>query len=295
MFLYKKLITFQQIILNLKKYWSEQGCIIIEPLDLEVGAGTFHPATFLKAIDPKSKIWNAAYLQSCRRPSDSRYAKTPNRIQHYYQFQVIMKPSPENLQELYINSLYNLGINPNIHDIRFVKDNWKSPVLGAWGLGWEIWINGMEVTQFTYLQQVGGIECNPIIGELTYGIERLAMYLQNVNDIYEIIWYFTLDGNQITYGNIYLQNEIDQSNYNLKYTNSKFLYNNFDYHENMCLQLIKFNLIYPAYEQIIKASHIFNIIDAKKSISITERQRYILRIRTMSCNLAKKYYNLRLK
>jgi len=282
--------TFQGLILALQQFWADHGCVIIQPLDNEVGAGTFHPATFLRAIGPES--WNSAYLQPCRRPTDSRYGENPMRLQHYYQFQVILKPSPDNLQELYLNSLKNLGIDTNVHDIRFVEDNWESPTLGAWGLGWEVWLNGMEVTQFTYFQQVGGLECFPVSGEITYGIERIAMYLQGVDSIFDIVWAETPNGT-VTYGDVFHQNEVEMSAYNFEHANTELLFRGFDDAESQCQYLIDQKLVLPAYEMVLKASHTFNLLDARSAISVTERQRYILRVRTMARAVAQGYYDSR--
>lgn len=285
--------TFQGLILALQEYWARQGCVILQPLDLEVGAGTFHPATFLRAIGPET--WNAAYVQSCRRPTDGRYGENPNRLQHYYQFQVALKPSPDNIQELYLGSLKELGIDTNIHDIRFVEDNWESPTLGAWGLGWELWLNGMEVTQFTYFQQVGGLECFPVTGEITYGLERIAMYLQNKNSIYDLVWTISPDGTEITYGDVFHQNEVEMSHYNFSHANVDFLFQTFDTCEAESAKLIEQGLPLPAYEMVMKASHAFNLLDARQAISVTERQRFILRVRTLARAVAQAYFNARLK
>ncbi|WP_353980549.1 glycine--tRNA ligase subunit alpha [Salinicola endophyticus] len=280
--------TFQGLILALQQYWAEQGCVVLQPLDMEVGAGTFHPATFLRSIGPES--WNAAYVQPSRRPTDGRYGENPNRLQHYYQFQVVMKPSPEDFQALYLGSLARLGIDPKVHDIRFVEDNWESPTLGAWGLGWEIWLNGMEVTQFTYFQQAGGLECYPVTGELTYGLERIAMYLQDVDSVYDLVWTIAPDGTRVTYGDVYLQNEREQSAYNFEHADVPYLFEAFDHCEGECNKLLAANLPLPAYEQVLKASHTFNLLDARHAISVTERQRYILRVRTLARDVAHAYY-----
>lgn len=282
--------TFQGLILALQQFWAENGCVLIQPLDLEVGAGTFHPATFLRAIGPES--WNTAYVQPCRRPTDSRYGENPMRLQHYYQFQVLLKPSPLNIQDLYLQSLTHLGIDTSIHDIRFVEDNWESPTLGAWGLGWEVWLNGMEVTQFTYFQQAGGLECYPVSGEITYGLERIAMYLQGVDSIFDIIWAHTPNG-VVTYGDVFHQNEVEMSAFNFEHANTDKLFNYFDDHEAQCLYLINNKLVLPAYEQVLKASHTFNLLDARSAISVTERQRYILRVRTLAREVAQAYYDSR--
>lgn len=262
----------------------------MQPLDMEVGAGTFHPATFLRAIGPES--WNTAYVQPCRRPTDGRYGENPNRLQHYYQFQVILKPSPKNIQELYLDSLRSLGIDMSIHDIRFVEDNWESPTLGAWGLGWEVWLNGMEVTQFTYFQQVGGLECYPVSGEITYGIERIAMYLQGVDSIYDIVWTDGPDG-VVTYGDVFKQNEVEMSAFNFEHADVDTLFRNFDDCEQQCKTLIEKQLALPAYEQVLKASHYFNLLDARNAISVTERQRFILRVRTLARAVAEAYFESR--
>lgn len=282
--------TFQSIIQTLQNYWAEQGCIIMQPLDMEVGAGTFHPATFLRAIGPEP--WRAAYVQPSRRPTDGRYGENPNRLQHYFQFQVLLKPSPDNFQELYLGSLEKLGFDPLVHDIRFVEDNWESPTLGAWGLGWEVWLNGMEVTQFTYFQQVGGLECRPVSGEITYGIERLAMYMQGVDSIYDLIWSESEHG-RVTYGDIYHQNEVEQSTYNFELADTEELFHLFEACESQSQMLIDRKLPLPAYEQVMKASHAFNLLDARHAISVTERQRYILRVRTLSRGVAQAYLESR--
>jgi glycyl-tRNA synthetase alpha chain len=280
-------MTFQEFIQALEAYWSEQGCVLVQPLDLEVGAGTFHPATFLRSIGPEP--WNAAYVQPSRRPTDGRYGENPNRLQHYYQYQVVMKPSPENFQELYLGSLKAVGIDPRIHDIRFVEDNWESPTLGAWGLGWEVWLNGMEVTQFTYFQQAGGLECKPVMGEITYGAERLAMYLQKVDSVYDLVW-TEGGGRTVTYGDVFHQNEVEQSRYNFEHANIDALFGWFDTCEGEARKLVDLNLPLPAYEQVLKASHTFNLLDARRAISVTERQRYILRVRDLARRVAECYY-----
>lgn len=284
--------TFQGLILALQSFWAKQGCVVLQPLDLEVGAGTFHPATFLRAIGPES--WRTAYVQPSRRPTDGRYGENPNRLQHYYQFQVILKPSPPNIQDLYIESLRQLGIDPQIHDIRFVEDNWESPTLGAWGLGWEVWLNGMEVTQFTYFQQIGGLECFPVSGEITYGLERIAMYLQGVDSLYDLVWAEGPDG-VVTYGDVFHQNEVEMSAFNFEYANVEALFRYFDDCESQCTQLINLGLALPAYEQVLKASHFFNLLDARQAISVTERQRFILRVRALSRQVAEAYYESRRK
>jgi glycyl-tRNA synthetase alpha chain len=284
--------TFQGLILALQSFWAKQGCVVLQPLDLEVGAGTFHPATFLRAIGPES--WRTAYVQPSRRPTDGRYGENPNRLQHYYQFQVILKPSPPDIQDLYIESFRHLGIDPQIHDIRFVEDNWESPTLGAWGLGWEVWLNGMEVTQFTYFQQVGGLECFPVSGEITYGLERIAMYLQGVDSLYDLVWAEGPDG-VVTYGDVFHQNEVEMSAFNFEYANVEALFRYFDDCESQCTQLINLGLALPAYEQVLKASHFFNLLDARQAISVTERQRFILRVRALSRQVAEAYYESRRK
>ena len=282
--------TFQELILRLQNYWADYGCVVLQPLDMEVGAGTFHPATFLRAIGPET--WNTAYVQPCRRPTDGRYGENPNRLQHYYQFQVLLKPSPDNIQELYLNSLKELGVDVLVNDIRFVEDNWESPTLGAWGLGWEVWLNGMEVTQFTYFQQVGGLECYPVSGEITYGLERIAMYLQGVDSIYDLVWAKGPDGN-VTYGDVFHQNEVEMSAYNFEHANTDFLFKQFDECEAQSKKLIEAGLSLPAYEQVMKASHAFNLLDARHAISVTERQRFILRVRTLARAVAEAYFNTR--
>ncbi len=280
-------MTFQEFIQKLEAYWSDQGCVLVQPLDLEVGAGTFHPATFLRSIGPEP--WNAAYVQPSRRPTDGRYGENPNRLQHYYQYQVVMKPSPENFQELYLGSLKTIGIDPAVHDIRFVEDNWESPTLGAWGLGWEVWLNGMEVTQFTYFQQAGGLECRPVMGEITYGAERLAMYLQKVDSVYDLIW-TDVGGRTVTYGEVFHQNEVEQSHYNFEHADVESLFTWFDTCEAQARALVDLGLPLPAYEQVLKASHTFNLLDARRALSVTERQRYILRVRDIARRVAETYY-----
>ena len=283
--------TIQDLIAILQNYWARKGCVIMQPLDMEVGAGTFHPATFLRSIGPE--VWNSAYVQPSRRPTDGRYGENPNRLQHYYQFQVVMKPSPKDFQELYLGSLQAIGVDTLIHDVRFVEDNWESPTLGAWGLGWEVWLNGMEVSQFTYFQQVGGLECYPVTGEITYGLERIAMYLQGVDSIYDLIWAHGPDGD-VTYGDVFLQNEVEMSTFNFEYADVDFLFSAFDQYEKDCRRLIDNNLPLPGYEMVMKASHTFNLLDARKAISVTERQRYILRVRTLARGVAQGYFESRL-
>jgi len=282
--------TFQGLIFALQQFWAERGCVILQPYDMEMGAGTFHSATFLRSIGPEP--WSCAYVQPSRRPTDGRYGKNPNRLQHYYQFQVILKPSPLAIQELYLDSLKMLGIDPLVHDIRFVEDNWESPTLGAWGLGWEVWLNGMEVTQFTYFQQVGGLDCRPVTGEITYGLERIAMYLQSAESVYDLVWTQGANG-PVTYGDVFHQNEVEQSTYNFEHANVDALFSWFDSCESESQKLIKLGLPLPAYEQVLKASHTFNLLDARQAISVTERQRFILRVRSLSRAVAQAYYERR--
>ena len=284
------LSTFQGLIFALQHYWAKQGCVILQPYDMEMGAGTFHSATFLRSIGPEP--WSCAYVQPSRRPTDGRYGENPNRLQHYYQFQVALKPSPINIQQLYLDSLQIVGIDPLVHDIRFVEDNWESPTLGAWGLGWEVWLNGMEVTQFTYFQQVGGLDCKPVTGEITYGLERIAMYLQGVESVYDLVWANGPQG-PVSYGDVFHQNEVEQSTYNFEHTDVDFLFQLFDQCEKESLALIKADLPLPAYEQVLKASHAFNLLDARHAISVTERQRFILRVRALARAVAEAYYNRR--
>ena len=284
--------TFQEIILTLQQYWADKGCAVLQPYDMEVGAGTFHSATFLRALGPEP--WAAAYVQPSRRPTDGRYGENPNRLQHYYQFQVVIKPSPDNIQELYLGSLEALGIDTETHDIRFVEDDWESPTLGAWGLGWEVWLNGMEVTQFTYFQQAGGLECKPVTGEITYGLERFAMYVQGVESVYDLVW---SDGpfGKITYGDVFHQNEVEQSDYNFNHADTDYLFKSFTFYEGEVTRLLAADLVLPAYEMVLKASHAFNLLDARKAISVTERQSYILRVRKMASAVAQSYYAAREK
>ena len=284
--------TFQGLIHALQNYWAKQGCVLVQPYDMEMGAGTFHPSTFLRSIGPEP--WRSAYVQPCRRPTDGRYGENPNRLQHYYQFQVVLKPSPLEIQQLYLDSLQALGLDPLVHDIRFVEDNWESPTLGAWGLGWEVWLNGMEVTQFTYFQQVGGLECRPVTGEITYGLERIAMYLQNKESIYDLIWTQGPQGT-VTYGDVFHQNEVEQSAFNFEQADTDILFQWFDQFESESQRLNEAGLPLPAYEQMLKASHAFNLLDARHAISVTERQRYILRIRGLSRAVAEAYYASREK
>ena len=278
--------TFQDLLLTLQGYWAARGCVVLQPLDMAVGAGTFHPATFLRAIGPEP--WSAAYVQPSRRPTDGRYGENPNRLQHYYQYQVVIKPSPLDIQELYLGSLRALGIDPLAHDVRFVEDNWESPTLGAWGLGWEVWLDGMEVTQFTYFQQVGGLECKPVTGEITYGLERLAMYLQDVPSVFDLVW---TDGplGKVTYGDVFHQNEVEQSKYNFEQADVAALFGAFDHGEREAQRLLALGLPLPAYERVLECSHAFNLLDARRAISVTERQRYILRVRTLARGVAQAY------
>ena len=282
--------TFQALIFSLQQYWSDQGCIIMQPYDMEMGAGTFHPATFLRAVGPEP--WRAAYVQASRRPTDGRYGNNPFRLQHYYQFQVAIKPSPDEFQELYLGSLRAVGFDLLTHDIRFVEDNWESPTLGAWGLGWEVWLNGMEVSQFTYFQQVGGLDCRPVMGEITYGLERLGMYIQGKESIFDIVW---TDGpyGAVTYGDVFHQNEVEQSTYNFEKADVSVLSVQFDSHEAACKRLLEDKLVLPAYEQMVKASHTFNLLDARHAVSVTERQRFILRVRTLARGVAEAYRDSR--
>jgi len=279
-------VYFQELILRLQAYWSDQGCVILQPYDMEVGAGTFHTATFLTAVGPEPL--NAAYVQPSRRPTDGRYGENPNRLQHYFQFQVVLKPSPDNFQELYLGSLESLGIKFTKDDVRFVEDNWESPTLGAWGLGWEIWLNGMEISQFTYFQQVGGLDCRPVTGEITYGLERIALYIQGVDSVFDLKW-----NENFSYGDIYHQNEVEQSAYNFKHANVDVLRPQFDNCEAACTQLLEEKLPLPAYEQVLKASHTFNLLDARGAISVTERARYIGRVRNLSKGVAQSYFEAR--
>ncbi|MFK8031730.1 MAG: glycine--tRNA ligase subunit alpha [Gammaproteobacteria bacterium] len=278
--------TFQDLLLNLQSFWAARGCVIMQPYDMEVGAGTFHPATFLRSIGPEP--WRAAYVQGSRRPTDGRYGDNPFRLQHYFQFQTVLKPSPLDIQEQFLDSLRAMGVDPLVHDIRFVEDNWESPTLGAWGLGWEVWLNGMEVAQFTYFQQAGGIDCKPVTGELTYGLERIAMYIQGVDSVYDLVWAKSDDGD-ILYGDIYLQNEQEQSRYNFELADVDALFAQFDHCEKECAKLVEEELPFPAYEQVLRASHTFNLLDARQAISVTERQRYILRVRTLARQVATTY------
>ena len=290
------MLTFQQLILRLNAFWDRQGCALLQPYDMEVGAGTFHTATFLRAIGPEP--WNAAYVQPSRRPKDGRYGDNPNRLQHYYQYQVVLKPSPLNIQDLYLDSLKDLGINPLEHDIRFVEDDWESPTLGAWGLGWEVWLDGMEVTQFTYFQEVGGLACKPVLGEITYGLERLAMYLQGKDSVFDLVWTAgagTQASRPILYRDVYHQNEVEQSKYNFELSNVELLFNLFKNFESEAKRLIGAQCVLPGYEMVMKASHTFNLLDARGAISVTERAAYIGRVRALARAVAQAYYESREK
>ncbi|WP_175103659.1 glycine--tRNA ligase subunit alpha [Pararobbsia alpina] len=288
------MLTFQQIILKLQAYWDAQGCALLQPYDMEVGAGTSHTATFLRAIGPEP--WRAAYVQPSRRPKDGRYGENPNRLQHYYQYQVVLKPAPEDILDLYLGSLEALGFDLKQNDVRFVEDDWENPTLGAWGLGWEVWLNGMEVTQFTYFQQVGGIDCKPVLGEITYGLERLAMYLQRVENVYDLIWTEWEENGErrvLTYGDVYHQNEVEQSTYNFEHANADMLFGFFTNYESEAKRLLEAQLALPAYEMILKAAHTFNLLDARGAISVTERAAYIGRIRNLSRLVAQAYFESR--
>jgi len=286
------MLTFQQIILKLQSYWDAQGCALLQPYDMEVGAGTSHTATFLRALGPEP--WKAAYVQPSRRPKDGRYGDNPNRLQHYYQYQVVLKPAPANILELYLGSLEALGFDLKGNDIRFVEDDWENPTLGAWGLGWEVWLNGMEVTQFTYFQQVGGIDCKPITGEITYGLERLAMYLQGVDNVYDLVWTENASsGARLLYRDVYHQNEVEQSTYNFEHSDVDFLLQAFSAHEKMARHLMDQQLALPAYEQVLKSAHSFNLLDARGAISVTERAAYIGRIRNLARGVAQSYLDSR--
>jgi glycyl-tRNA synthetase alpha chain len=280
------MLTFQQLILQLNAFWDRQGCVLLQPYDMEVGAGTFHTATFLRAIGPEP--WRAAYVQPSRRPKDGRYGENPNRLQHYYQYQVVLKPSPLNIQQLYLDSLEHLGIDPREHDIRFVEDDWESPTLGAWGLGWEVWLDGMEITQFTYFQEIGSLACKPVLGEITYGLERLAMYLQAKESVYDLVW---TPG--VTYGDVYHQNEVEQSRYNYELSNTEMLFRHFGEYESEAKRLIEAQCVLPAYEMVMKCSHSFNLLDAHGAISVTERAAYIGRVRALARSVAQAYYESR--
>ncbi len=284
------MLTFQQIILRLQEYWDRQGCALLQPYDMEVGAGTSHTTTFLRALGPEP--WKAAYVQPSRRPKDGRYGDNPNRLQHYYQYQVVLKPAPANILELYLGSLEALGFDLKVNDVRFVEDDWENPTLGAWGLGWEVWLNGMEVTQFTYFQQVGGIDCKPITGEITYGLERLAMYLQGVDNVYDLVWTEGPNG-KLLYRDVYHQNEVEQSTYNFEHSDVEFLLSAFAAYEKQAQYLMEQQLALPAYEQVLKAAHSFNLLDARGAISVTERAAYIGRIRNISRSVAQSYWDSR--
>lgn len=283
-------MDFQHVISTLETYWADCGCVVVQPLDMPVGAGTFHPSTFLRSIGPEP--WRAAYVQPSRRPADGRYGDNPNRLQHYYQFQVLLKPSPQDMQALYLDSLRALGLDLLIHDVRFVEDNWESPTLGAWGLGWEVWLNGMEISQFTYFQQVGGLDCRPVSGEITYGLERIAMYLQGVDSVFDLVWSRGPQG-VVRYGDVFHQNEVEQSTYNFEHTDIKVLSERFDVMEAESRYLTEQNLPLAAYERLLECSHLFNLLDARRAISVTERQQYILRIRTLARLTAQVYYESR--
>lgn len=279
-------MNFQDLIFALQRYWAAQGCVLLQPYDLEMGAGTFHTATFLRALGPEP--WKAAYVQPSRRPKDGRYGENPNRLQHYYQFQVALKPAPTDIQELYLNSLRALGLDPRQHDIRFVEDDWESPTLGAWGLGWEVWLDGMEVTQFTYFQEVGSLPCKPVLGEITYGLERLAMYLQNVENVFDLEWTAG-----VRYGDVYHQNEVEQSRYNFEHSNVEWLLAQFTGFETEAKRLLEAGLPLPGFEMVMKCSHTFNLLDARGAISVTERAAYIARVRALARLVAQTYYQSR--
>jgi glycyl-tRNA synthetase alpha chain len=280
------MLSFQQLILRLNDFWDRQGCVLLQPYDMEMGAGTFHTATFLRAVGPEP--WSAAYVQPSRRPKDGRYGDNPNRLQHYYQYQVVLKPSPADIQERYLQSLVALGVNPKEHDIRFVEDDWESPTLGAWGLGWEVWLDGMEITQFTYFQEVGSLPCKPVLGEITYGLERLAMYLQGKESVYDLVW---VDG--VKYGDVYHQNEVEQSRYNFELANTEMLFRHFGEFEAEAKRLIEAQCVLPAYEMVLRCSHSFNLLDARGAISVTERAAYIARVRALARAIAQSYYESR--
>ncbi|MCC7041751.1 MAG: glycine--tRNA ligase subunit alpha [Burkholderiales bacterium] len=288
------MITFQDVVLRLQTYWAQHGCALLQPYDMEVGAGTSHTATFLRALGPEP--WRAAYVQPSRRPKDGRYGDNPNRMQHYYQYQVVLKPPPADILDLYLGSLAALGFDLTKNDVRFVEDDWENPTLGAWGLGWEVWMNGMEITQFTYFQQVGGLDCNPVTGEITYGLERLAMVLQNKENVFDLVWTEVRDGaatRVLTYGDVYHQNEVEQSAYNFEQSNVERLFELFAFHEAEAKRLLEAKLALPGYEMILKAAHTFNLLDARGAISVTERAAYIGRIRTLSRLAAQGYHDAR--
>jgi glycyl-tRNA synthetase alpha chain len=280
------MLSFQQLILRLNEFWDRQGCVLLQPYDMEMGAGTFHTATFLRAIGPEP--WNAAFVQPSRRPKDGRYGENPNRLQHYYQYQVVLKPSPADIQDRYLQSLFALGVDPKEHDIRFVEDDWESPTLGAWGLGWEVWLDGMEITQFTYFQEVGSLACKPVLGEITYGLERLAMYLQGKESVYDLVW---VDG--VKYGDVYHQNEVEQSRYNFELANTEMLFRHFGEYEAEAKRLMEAQAVLPAYEMVLRCSHTFNLLDARGAISVTERAAYIGRVRGLARAIAQAYYESR--
>jgi glycyl-tRNA synthetase alpha chain len=283
-------LTFQDIILSLSRYWADRGCVVLQPYDMEVGAGTFHPYTTLRTLDPTP--WRTAYVQPSRRPTDGRYGENPNRLQHYYQFQVILMPSPDDVLDLYFDSLRAIGIEPAEHDVRLVEDDWESPTLGAWGLGWEVWLNGMEVTQFTYFQQVGGFECRPVPAEITYGLERLAMYIQGVDSVYDLIWSRGPDGLEFTYGDVFLRNEQQYSAYNFEVADTEMLLRNFDVAEKECKRTLEAGLPLPAYDYVLKCSHAFNLLDARGAIAVTERVGYILRVRALAKGCCAAYIDM---
>ncbi len=288
------MLTFQQLVLRLQDYWGQKGCAILQPYDMEVGAGTSHTATFLRSLGPEP--WRAAYVQPSRRPKDGRYGDNPNRLQHYYQFQVVLKPSPPEILDLYLGSLESVGFDLRKNDVRFVEDDWENPTLGAWGLGWEVWMNGMEITQFTYFQQVGGLDCKPITGEITYGLERLAMYLQGVENVYDLVWTEWQENGEtrrLTYRDVYHQNEVEQSTYNFEHSDAAALFRHFSDYEAAAKRLMGAQLALPAYEQVLKAAHTFNLLDARGAISVTERAGYIARIRTLARAVAQSYYESR--
>ena len=294
------MLTFQQVILKLQDYWSAKGCALLQPYDMEVGAGTSHTATFLRALGPEP--WRAAYVQPSRRPKDGRYGENPNRMQHYYQYQVVLKPSPPDILDLYVGSLEALGFDLKKNDVRFVEDDWENPTLGAWGLGWEVWLNGMEITQFTYFQQVGGLDCNPITGEITYGLERLAMYLQGVENVFDLVWTEWEETGpngpelrRLTYGDVYHQNEVEQSTYNFEHANVDLLFTLFSSYESEAKRMIETQLALPGYELVLKAAHTFNLLDARGAISVTERAAYIGRIRNLARSVSQAYFDSRLR
>ncbi len=283
-------LTFQDVILSLSRYWADQGCVVLQPYDTEVGAGTFHPATTLRALGPDS--WRTAYVQPSRRPTDGRYGENPNRLQHYYQFQVILKPSPDDVLDLYFGSLRAIGIEPAQHDMRLVEDDWESPTLGAWGLGWEVWLNGMEVTQFTYFQQVGGFDCRPVPAEITYGLERLTMYIQGVDSVYDIVWSIGPDGQTFTYGDVFLRNEQQYSAYNFEIADTSMLRGLFDTFEAECRRTLEAGVVLPAYDYVLKCSHAFNLLDARGAIAVTERVAFIGRVRALAKGCAEAYMDI---